>query len=56
VTRRLTVLQVGAGVDDYLRSGPILHVEYDYRSSPDDRRDLSTGRFLIGFAVPLAPR
>jgi hypothetical protein len=48
--------QPGVGADDYLRNGLILHVEYAYRVSPGQRRDLSTGRYLVGIGVPIAPR
>lgn len=47
------VWQPGVGADDYLRHGMTLHVQYDYTFAPDDKRDLSTGRFLVGVALPL---
>jgi len=50
------VLQPGVGADDYLPNGLIVHVEYAYRFSPDDGRDLSTGRFLVGLVVPIGSR
>lgn len=50
---RRRVLQPGVGADDYLRHGMTLHVQYDYTFAPDDRRDLSTGRFLVGVALPV---
>lgn len=50
------VAQIGVGADDYLRSGLIVHVQYDYRFSPDDHRNLSTGRFMVGFGVPVGSR
>ena len=50
------VLQPGIGADDYLQNGLIVHVEYAYRFSPDDGRDLSTGRFLVGLVVPIGSR
>ena len=52
--RRL--FQPGIGGDNYLRNGIAVHVEYDYRFSPDDRRDLSTGRFVAGIGIPLGRR
>ena len=53
VRSRRRVLQPGVGADDYLRNGLTLHVQYDYTFAPDDRRDLSTGRFLVGVALPV---
>jgi hypothetical protein len=50
------VLQPGVGADDYLQNGLIVHVEYAYRFSSDDERDLSTGRFLVGLVVPIGSR
>ena len=53
---RRRVLQPGVGADDYLRNGIAVHVQYDYCFSPDERRDLSTGRYLMGIAIPLGTR
>jgi hypothetical protein len=53
---RHRVLQPGVGADDYLKNGLVVHVEYAYRFSPDDGRDLSTGRFLVGLVVPVGSR
>lgn len=53
---RRRVLQPGVGADDYVRNGIAVHVQYDYCFSPDDRRDLSTGRYLVGIAIPLGTR
>ena len=50
------VVQLGVGADDYLQNGIALHVEYDYRFAPDERRNLSTGRYLIGIGIPLGAR
>jgi hypothetical protein len=50
------VIQIGAGADDYLRNGLLVHVQYDYRVSRDDRRDLSTGRFMVGVGIPIGTR
>jgi hypothetical protein len=50
------VLQPGVGADDYLKNGLIVHVEYAYRFSPDDRRDSSGGRYLVGLVVPIGSR
>jgi hypothetical protein len=56
VAPRRNVLQPGVGADDYLRNGITLHVQYDYTFAPDDTRDLSTGRFLVGLAQPIGSR
>ena len=53
---RRRVLQPGVGGDNYLPNGMTVHVEYDYRVTPDERRDLSTHRFLVGFGLPLGSR
>lgn len=53
---RRRVLQPGVGAEDYLRNGVTLHVQYDYTFAPGEERDLATGRFLVGFAVPVASR
>lgn len=53
VRAKRRVLQPGVGADDYLRNGLTLHVQYDYTFAPDDRRVLSTGRFLVGVALPV---
>jgi hypothetical protein len=50
------VIQPGVGFYDYLKSGAAVHFEYDYRVAPDEKRDLSTGRFFLGLAIPLASR
>jgi hypothetical protein len=50
------VVQLGVGADDYLQNGVALHVEYDYRFAPDERRNLSTGRYLLGIGIPLGSR
>ena len=47
------VIQIGAGADDYLRNGLVLHVEYDYRFAPGGRQDRATGRYLIAVGIPL---
>jgi len=48
------VFQPGVGFYEYLRnSAAAIRFEYDYRFVPTDRRDLSTFRFVLGFAVPL---
>jgi hypothetical protein len=31
-------------------------VEYSYTFAPSDGRDLSTGRFLVGLALPMGAR
>jgi len=53
---RQRVLQPGVGLDHYLRNGVTVHVEYDYRFSPDGGRDLSTSRGLLGIALPIGSR
>ena len=53
---RRRVLQPGVGAEDYLRNGVTLHVQYDYTFAPSEEHDLATGRFLVGFAVPLGSR
>ena len=53
---RRRALQPGAGIDYYLRNGTIVHLEYDYRVAHNAGRDLSTGRGLLGIAVPLGSR
>jgi hypothetical protein len=50
------VFQPGVGGDNYLQNGIAVHVEYDYRFAPDDRRDLSTSRFVAGIGIPLGRR
>ena len=50
------VVQLGVGADDYLQNGLVLHVEYDYRFAPDERGNLSTGRYLVGVGIPLGAR
>jgi hypothetical protein len=56
VTARRRVLQPGVGADDYLRNGITLHVQYDYTFAPGETRDMSTGRFLVGVALPIGAR
>ncbi len=53
---RRTILQPGVGLEGYLQSGVIIRFEFDYRFAPDDMRDLSTGRSLLGIAIPLGLR
>jgi len=53
---RRRVLQPGLGAEDYLRNGVTLHVQYDYTFAPGEERDLATGRFLVGFGVPVGSR
>ena len=53
---RRRVLQPGVGAEDYLRNGVTLHVQYDYTFAHGEERDLATGRFLVGFAVPVGSR
>jgi len=53
---RRRVLQPGVGAEDYLRNGVTLHVQYDYTFAPGEEREVATGRFLVGFAVPLGSR
>jgi hypothetical protein len=50
------VFQPGIGGDNDLQNGIAVHLEYDYRFAPDDRRDLSTGRFVVGISIPLGRR
>ena len=56
MTARRRVLQPGVGAEDYLRIGVTVHVQYDYTFAPGEERDLATGRFLVGFAVPVGSR
>jgi len=53
---RHRVLQPAVGAEDYLKNGLTLHVEYAYTFAPSSARDLSTGRFLVGVAMPLGTR
>ena len=51
-----TVLQPGAGADDYLPNGVVVHVEYDYAVVAFGRGGASTGRFLVGLGCQLGSR
>jgi hypothetical protein len=37
----------------YANRDVTLQFEYDYRWTPDDRRDLSTGRALVAIVFPI---